>query len=251
VVISIIALLISILLPSLRDAREQSKQIVCRNNLRSIWTGILTYSMEYNDRIPYLENPNKNDPNADPFDPSYPNSVGQVLSQYVEPGSWVCPSAVAGYPANVPDGEWTMTYAFSTADTVGDPIPYDDDPNAYTGNLNDPAMRNYVNFDGRPIRLLEGRRYVSRGKNYNEKGYWNFRFPIISDMLAGEPLAGMPRYPHRGAVKPRLDLEHRRKDFEKNSIAIGKKPAYLELHADNDRVEIILTRFWVTHRPGY
>ena len=66
VVVAIIALLISILLPSLRGARDQAKRLACRNNLRSIWTGILMYSQEYNDRLPYLTNPNLLDPLADP-----------------------------------------------------------------------------------------------------------------------------------------------------------------------------------------
>ncbi len=43
VVVSIIALLISILLPSLKKAREQAKMAVCSSNLKGIATASLTY----------------------------------------------------------------------------------------------------------------------------------------------------------------------------------------------------------------
>ncbi len=46
VVVAIIALLISILLPSLQGAREQGKRAVCLANLRSIGTGMHAYSTE-------------------------------------------------------------------------------------------------------------------------------------------------------------------------------------------------------------
>ncbi len=46
VVVSIIALLISVLLPSLKKAREQAKQAVCLSNLRGIATAGITYAAE-------------------------------------------------------------------------------------------------------------------------------------------------------------------------------------------------------------
>jgi len=52
VVVAIIALLISILLPSLARAREHAKQSVCANNLRSITTAVKVYAHDHNDRWP-------------------------------------------------------------------------------------------------------------------------------------------------------------------------------------------------------
>ncbi len=52
VVVAIIALLISILLPSLARARELSKRTVCSSNLKGIGTGFYTYANENSDDWP-------------------------------------------------------------------------------------------------------------------------------------------------------------------------------------------------------
>jgi prepilin-type N-terminal cleavage/methylation domain-containing protein len=52
VVVAIIALLISILLPSLARARELSKRTVCAANLKGIGTGMYTYGSENGDQFP-------------------------------------------------------------------------------------------------------------------------------------------------------------------------------------------------------
>jgi prepilin-type N-terminal cleavage/methylation domain-containing protein len=249
---AIIAILVSILLPGLSAARDASKRIACRNNLRNIWTGIFTYTLEYKDRLPFMEDVNLTDPNADPFDAAFPSTVGVVLQDYVLPACWKCPAAVAGFPRNESPESWKMTYLFSSAGAIGEGVPYDDNPKAGTGDPLDPAISNYVHFDGRPLRLLDGRRYVRNwGLNKNDKGYWNVRRAIITDSVAGSPDLGQPKYPHRATVEARLDLLNAREQFLENTLGVGKKPSYHELHADGDRVDIFLTRYWVPHRPGF
>jgi len=51
VVISIIALLIAILLPSLNNARAQSKRTVCMTRLRTLGQGLAMYADENRDRL--------------------------------------------------------------------------------------------------------------------------------------------------------------------------------------------------------
>jgi prepilin-type N-terminal cleavage/methylation domain-containing protein/prepilin-type processing-associated H-X9-DG protein len=51
VVVSIIALLIAILLPNLRKAREQAKRTVCGCNMRSLMLAVQTYAMTNGDRL--------------------------------------------------------------------------------------------------------------------------------------------------------------------------------------------------------
>lgn len=52
VVVSILALLVGILLPSFARVRQQSRRAVCMSNLKQIGTAILTYRNQNNDRFP-------------------------------------------------------------------------------------------------------------------------------------------------------------------------------------------------------
>ncbi len=52
VVVAIIALLISILLPSLRSAKENARTSVCQNNMRQLAIGWLMYAQEWNQHLP-------------------------------------------------------------------------------------------------------------------------------------------------------------------------------------------------------
>lgn len=52
VVVAIIALLISILLPSLNRARQQARNVVCMSNLKQQMTGVLFYAQDHRDEFP-------------------------------------------------------------------------------------------------------------------------------------------------------------------------------------------------------
>ena len=56
VVIAIIALLISIILPALRAARERARITVCQNNLQQLARAIHLYAKDYEDYLPWFWN---------------------------------------------------------------------------------------------------------------------------------------------------------------------------------------------------
>jgi prepilin-type N-terminal cleavage/methylation domain-containing protein len=63
VVIAIIAILASLLLPALAEAKNRAKAIICRTNLKQIGMAAILYAEEYDDYIPYT-----NGPDAWPWD---------------------------------------------------------------------------------------------------------------------------------------------------------------------------------------
>ena len=68
-----------------------------------------------------------------------------------------------------------------------------------------------MQFDGRPITLLDGRRYVTSkthaDANFSTRlsRWWLARWPLIRDQVVerDNPLLFSPRYPHRGQLDPR------------------------------------------------
>ncbi len=258
VVLAIIGILMAMLLPSLSGARRQARQLVCRNNLRALFTGVLMYSQDHHDHVPYLEELSIDD---DPFDPELRTAVGTALGEYVEPGSWQCPAAVAGFPTNGARGSWTITYSFRTAGPRGGSMPYSADPAAETFGALDPAITNYRQFDGRPLRLLNGRRYVNFGgtgqhiDNYNFEPryglYWGTRWPLIWDTMGGQPVSGRPRYPHKGDLVPRPDMGHAENQFMINTRYSSANTGYHALFADGDQTDIMMTRDPTPHMTGH
>lgn len=273
--VAIIAVLLGVLMPSLGSARRQAQAVVCRNNLRSIWTGVRMYAQQYRDRVPVIEpipplypqnlvTDMTNDA-YDPFDSDRPYAVGTILGDYVQAGSWVCPAAIYGHPVNAPKGSWTLTYSFRTArmDPDGELVTYDDALES-GGPLDVPKyINNYEQFDGRPIGVLDGRRYVASGSPYSNyrmdydveqthhSAYWTDRSPLIRDMLRGPP--GRWRYPHRFAeLDPRSDLMKAAEQFKRNANAFEATTGFLGLFADGLEVEIMATRLgFPPHARGF
>ncbi len=77
VVVAIIALLISILLPSLSRAREITKRAVCASNLRGIGQGFKVYSNDNSDWYPIA-------PYADPPSTGTPDQTSETFITHME-----------------------------------------------------------------------------------------------------------------------------------------------------------------------
>ena len=107
VVISIIALLLAILMPSLKKAREQGKTVVCKSNLRQIGIAYTAYVLDNDNKFPMITAYGKwwssvapgyiySQP---PFIVDNTNPDNDSLGKYVgSPKVWWCPSFPKNYP---------------------------------------------------------------------------------------------------------------------------------------------------------
>lgn len=91
VVVAIIAVLISILLPALRSARENAKTTVCLSNLKGTGTALMMYATTWNEWLPVAYNPSSYGP---PYDTETNWNGALVHLNYIKDyESLFCPSA--------------------------------------------------------------------------------------------------------------------------------------------------------------
>lgn len=107
VVIAIIAILASMLLPTLSKAKEGGRSVTCKNNMHQITLGMLMYVDDSNDFFPWAGGVDRNSPpdwvfggqpNADTADPKKWKTVG--YGHHAESGSVF--SYVTGRPRVLP-----------------------------------------------------------------------------------------------------------------------------------------------------
>jgi prepilin-type N-terminal cleavage/methylation domain-containing protein len=128
VVISIIALLVSILMPSLNKARMQARRVVCSSNLHQIGVIWNMYSMDYEDRYPANTRP----PGLAMFG-NWTNIVHEVreaLDSYGsdDEGVFYCPNFYLSHDARdtniFPTGYWFDPRPDITHPETGEPYVY-------------------------------------------------------------------------------------------------------------------------------
>jgi prepilin-type N-terminal cleavage/methylation domain-containing protein/prepilin-type processing-associated H-X9-DG protein len=121
VVVAIIALLVAILLPSLKRVKDTSKDVVCRSNMRQILIGIATYAASARDRFPtpavcydsYDDDPTQIMYRVDPVgvwgynkaNRYSPRKAKQFFRYVQAEQAWICPmdSGTEGYETNYED----------------------------------------------------------------------------------------------------------------------------------------------------
>ena len=171
VVVSVIALLIAILLPSLKRARGQAKQVVCASNIKGMGLGLWTYWTENNGRVPFIQSPFTNgglvpgfgddsvsDERLDPFsrepysdnvadDAGWPHSLPNVLTPMymaAEEQAFVCPAALVGWPREEAP-RFRMTYRSAAANQ----------PNGIVDESNKYFREHFGFLDGRMYKRLK------------------------------------------------------------------------------------------------
>jgi prepilin-type N-terminal cleavage/methylation domain-containing protein len=208
VVIGIIALLISILLPAINNARERASRVKCAANLRSIGQALKQYANDNKDQYPrtrnfeagstirYFTNPHA----TDPFLPSGPenNDVTAAIFLLIRykllpVASFVCPSSnqrpdsLGGLSADQ-RSNFETTKPFGETLSYGITTPFPEDslvswgyrwgaklPSAYpiAGDRNDGIDR-FKNLNANSpqadMKLMNSRNHASAGQNvlYND-----------------------------------------------------------------------------------
>ncbi len=241
VVVSIIALLISILLPSMKRARDQAKQVVCASQQKQVGGALWNYWTENDGRVPEVISPMTNgvgasgfgddsisDEDIDPFynpmrgyveipskvvwKKSLPNTL-MPTHMAADEKAFKCPAAIVGWPRN--DGPLRMTYRTAAANQ----------PNGDENlNADSPYFKEHFGFlDGRIYKIPKPAK--QKGKdiisiiNYAQDQA-TLRGTFMRDMVrpVGSELVG----PHNGGtvvINKRLEVEVRSQKTMNDDLA--------------------------------
>jgi len=190
VVISIIALVVSLLLPALRQARASARSVQCLANQRQIGQLFTMHAADFDGRLPYWRvfgpgsesgNPLKQGAGVMPFDlggapnfwdgwlakyfqtpvePRWTNRAGAVAQQHIMGGIWTCPTfrGVAHEDAAASSDKRSTYGAVGRAPGDGSRRGLGEwRPNPTYDLTNAPAVMGMVRAPGRSVLLADGR----------------------------------------------------------------------------------------------
>jgi prepilin-type processing-associated H-X9-DG protein/prepilin-type N-terminal cleavage/methylation domain-containing protein len=171
-VIAIIALLMSILIPSLQNAREMARRVPCQANLKATISGVLGYAQANKQWFP---------PGSVGFDPGHDNHGdinGHWQASVVSYHTW------SKYPG---EGGWSWKWADFIAqyfDTDAKPITAAIGGNSCVGLQPANGKYNRLNFGGNTSwdngRVIVSRKMRCAGQKFNStsdlENPWNFRW---------------------------------------------------------------------------
>ncbi|MCC6580681.1 MAG: DUF1559 domain-containing protein [Phycisphaeraceae bacterium] len=175
VVISIIALLIAILLPSLKRARDAARTVQCRNNLRQLHLGESMYADANKDYLTftkygydYLGNPLASINPAHSLPASYHDLWVYLVHSYIRPGQQF---ATAGW-----SGQSNGPYWYCPTN-VSNVIDIDHTNNGYF-NWNVTTYAASIYFGQDTVWYVN--KWVRRGDGDNERDVYFFE-PVVGD----------------------------------------------------------------------
>ena len=213
VVTAVLALLLGVLLPSLKGARQQARRVACQSNLKHIATGIWNYWTDNDGRVPYVispltnggsvpgyGNPRYSDAEVDPFDRQrWPMSLPNVLlNRHLAPQEriFVCPAAVAGWPRQI--RPLRMTYRPAAANQ----------PNGIVSPPGSYFRESFGILDGRQLKFFRAEYTDDPMRNAQVYAYTRTTYLRDFVKVQGPRIAG----PHAGGinvVNRQLQVEYR------------------------------------------